>query len=77
MKTYQKIAAIAFKYPSEFRVYYGLEADFVVLLLVGKINKKRQSADVVKAQDDWDDFRSDINAAERFWIEYLQSQRKE
>ena len=49
----------------------------MVLLLVGKINKKRQSADIVKAQDDWDDFRSDINAAERFWIEYLQSQRKE
>ncbi len=48
-----------------YRIYFGQDGDRLVILLAGG-TKKRQSADIERAQANWEDYRSRKNES-RAW----------
>jgi putative component of toxin-antitoxin plasmid stabilization module len=72
LKRYGTIAAIVLSYPTKIRIYLGEHSETTVLLLVG--TEKRQNKDIRTAQDDWDNYSEDTEAAKKYWEDYLKSQ---
>jgi putative addiction module killer protein len=47
---------LRFTFGSAFRVYYGLDGDALVVLLLGG-DKSSQERDIVKAKENWQDYQ--------------------